>query len=77
MGEAGGNGDTVAITVVGAMGAPERQWGRGRNTGCTQGQLVLLVFAGRHHPPGSGRSDDEKNISQVTVTTPHKMFSRE
>lgn len=76
MGEVEGDGDIVAITMVGAMGAPERQRGRGRNTGCAQGQLVLLVFAGWHHPPDSGRSDDE-NISQVTVTTPHKMFSPE
>lgn len=63
MGEAGGDGDTVAVTMVGAAGAPERQ-GQGHNTGCAQGQLVLLVFAGWHHPPDSGSSDDEKNISQ-------------
>lgn len=28
-GEAGGSGDTVAITMVDAVGAPQREWGDG------------------------------------------------
>lgn len=68
-----GNGGS---TYGGCRGCTRDRGGMGYN-GCAWGQLVLLALAGRRDPPGSGRSDDKKSISQGTVTTSHKAFSPE
>lgn len=67
-GKAGGSGDTGALTMVGAVGAPQRGCEMGRNTGRAGGQLVLL--AGQHDPPDRGRSDDKNIISSDGHNTP-------
>lgn len=71
MGEAGGDGDAVATTVV---GAPERQWGWGITQGVRRASWVFLSWLDGMIPQEEGGVTVEEYISSDSHSIPQEAL---
>lgn len=74
MGEAGGDGDAVATTVVSAVGAPERQWGWGVTQGGRRASWFFLPWLDGMIPQAEGGVTIEEYISSDSHNTPQEAL---